>query len=240
VYIINTLKKLVILTGPQGSGNHLWSKVFSLHKDVFGWKTLLDNYWEAHRLTEPFAAHWRDPSTLKDFDWSQSEYFFTSISVPLGIESKGTKWSPNIMQFAMNAELCGIETKICVIGRDQNILDYQQYRIREENTCRHFLDQLPNLENPTFLSYELLYLYKAEYLKTLDLGIPIAWYDERLTEILKFDANLKYISPVEPQPLDDGNKTAVPFPSNPVNKEEYEKGIRGDYLDCCGDKPCHC
>ena len=64
----NKKKKIVILTGPQGSGNHLWSKVFSLHEDVFGWKSLLENYWEAHRLTEPFAAYWRDPSTLKEFD----------------------------------------------------------------------------------------------------------------------------------------------------------------------------
>tara|TARA_B100001029_G_scaffold144741_1_gene124857 strand:+ start:50 stop:811 length:762 start_codon:yes stop_codon:yes gene_type:complete len=236
----NKKKKIVILTGPQGSGNHLWSKVFSLHEDVFGWKTLLDNYWEAHRLTEPFAAYWRDPSTLKEFDWSQSDYYFTSISVPLGIESKGTKWSPNIMQFAMNCELCGLETQICVIGRDQNILDHQQFRIREENTCRHFLDQLPNFENPIFLSYELLYLYKEEYLKTLELPIPVAWYDERLEEILRYDANLKYISPVEEQILDDGNKTSIPFPTNPVNKELWEKPARGDYLDCCGDKPCHC
>ena len=48
-------KTLVILTGPQGSGNHLWSKILSLHADVFGWKSLLDNYWEAHRISEPFA-----------------------------------------------------------------------------------------------------------------------------------------------------------------------------------------
>ena len=50
------MKTLAILTGPQGSGNHLWSKIFSLHEDVFGWKSLLDNYWEAHRYSEPFAA----------------------------------------------------------------------------------------------------------------------------------------------------------------------------------------
>ena len=40
------MKTLAVLTGPQGSGNHLWSKIFSLHEDVFGWKSLLDNYWE--------------------------------------------------------------------------------------------------------------------------------------------------------------------------------------------------
>ena len=74
-------KTLVILTGPQGSGNHLWSKILSLHEDVFGWKSLLDNYWEAHRISEPFAEYWKNPDKLCDFDWSQSEYYFTSIKV---------------------------------------------------------------------------------------------------------------------------------------------------------------
>ena len=232
-------KTLAVLTGPQGSGNHLWSKIFSLHEDVFGWKSLLDNYWEAHRFSEPFAEYWKDPSTLHKFDWSQSQYYFTSISIPLGIESKGTKWCPNVMQFCINAQLCDVKTKILVIGRDQTILKNQQNRIREESTVRHFLDQLPNFEKPTYLSYELLYLYKQEYLKSLDVGFPIAWYDERVNEILEQDANEKYINYVEHNILDDGNKTGVPFQSNP-NKGDYEEGIRSDYLPCCGDKPCHC
>ena len=232
-------KTLAVLTGPQGSGNHLWSKIFSLHEDVFGWKTLLNNYWEAHRYSEPFAEYWKDPSTLHKFDWSQSQYYFTSISIPLGIESKGTKWCPNVVQFCTNAQACGVKTKVLVIGRDQNILAHQQNRIREESTIRHFLDQLPNFEKPTYLSYELLYLYKQEYLKSLDVGLPIAWYDKRVDEILEVDANAKYINYVEHNPLDDGNKTGVPFPDNP-NKGDYNKGIRGDYLPCCNDKPCRC
>ena len=186
-------KTLAVLTGPQGSGNHLWSKIFSLHEDVFGWKSLLDNYWEAHRFSEPFAEHWKDPSTLHKFDWSQSQYYFTSISIPLGIESKGTKWCPNVVQFCTNVQDCGVKTKILVIGRDQNILAHQQNRIREESTIRHFLDQLPNFEEPIYLSYELLYLYKQEYLKSLDVGFPIAWYDKRVNEILEQDANKKYV-----------------------------------------------
>ena len=62
------MAKMLILIGPQGAGNHLWSKIFSLHAEVFGWKSLLENYWEAHRFSEPFAQHWRDHSLLKDFD----------------------------------------------------------------------------------------------------------------------------------------------------------------------------
>ena len=214
-------KTLVVLTGPQGSGNHLWSKIFSLHQDVFGWKSLLDNYWEAHRFSEPFAEYWRDPSTLHKFDWSQSQYFFTSISIPLGIQSKGTKWCPNVEQFCSNAQDLGVNTKVIVIGRDQNILQNQQQRIREESTTRHFLDQLPKFKNPQFLSYELLYLYKEEYLKSLDIGIPIAWYErDKIREILELDANAKYIDYINESPLDDCNKTGVPSPWNPNIREK--------------------
>ena len=155
------MKTLAILTGPQGSGNHLWSKIFSLHEDVFGWKSLLDNYWEAHRYSEPFAACWRDPELLSQFDFSTHDHYFTSISVPLGIESKGTKWCPDIKEFGLKAESLGMKVKICVIGRDQTILENQQKRIREESTIRHFYDALKDIQGafpcPSFLSYCLLY-----------------------------------------------------------------------------------
>jgi hypothetical protein len=209
------VKTLVILTGPQGSGNHLWSKIFSLHHDVFGWKSLLENYWEAHRVTEPFAQCWKNTELLKEFDWSTHDYFFTSISVPLGITSQGTKWCPNVPAFTQAVEDLGIKTKVLVIGRDQNILKNQQSRLREESTVRHFLDQLPKMKNPTYLSYELLYLYKQEYLKSLDIEIPIAWYDERVNAILEQDANEKYIKYVDYNPLDICNKTATPSKLKP-------------------------
>ena len=235
------MKTLAILTGPQGSGNHLWSKIFSLHEDVFGWKSLLDNYWEAHRYSEPFAACWRDPELLSQFDFSSHDHFFTSISVPLGIESKGTKWCPDIKEFGLKAQGLGMNVKICVIGRDQTILKNQQTRIREESTIRHFYDALKGIQEafpcPTYLSYELLYLYKQEYLKSLDLGFPIAWYDKRVNEILEQDANAKYINYVKENPLDDGNKTGVPFPCNPnIPDKPHYKDTDHAYDE--GSRPC--
>ena len=235
------MKTLAILTGPQGSGNHLWSKIFSLHEDVFGWKSLLDNYWEAHRYSEPFAACWRDPELLDQFDFSSHDHFFTSISVPLGIESKGTKWCPDIKGFGLKAKSLGLKVKICVIGRDQTILENQQKRIREESTIRHFYDALKGIQEsfpcPTFLSYELLYLYKQEYLKSLNLGFPIAWYDKRVNEILEQDANAKYINYVKENPLDDGNKTGIPFPWNPnIPDKPHYKDTDHSYDE--GSRPC--
>ena len=211
------MKKLLIITGPQGSGNHLFSRVFSTHPNVGGWKELLDKYWEAHRFSEPFAQHWRDHSLLKSFDWSQSEYYFTSISLPLGIVGHDVNpiWMPDLQGFAATVLGCGVEVEIAVVGRDQTILNNQQTRIRTQSTLPLFLEQLPKLWNPTFLSYELLYLYKQDYLKSLKLNIPVAWNDPSINVILENDSNLKYIHYVDDYVLDQGNKQGITFKTRP-------------------------
>ena len=201
------MRNMLILTGPQGSGNHLWSKILSLHPKVYGWKSLLDNYWEAHRFSEPFCEYWKDPSKLSEFNWKQSEFYFTSISVPLGIKKK--KWAPNILEFKQAAEECGINVQIAVIGRDQNILYNQQTRLRGEHTLPEFMQQLDGIPDATYLSYELLYLYKEKYLQSLHLNIPICYYSDRIGEILEKDANEKYVHYVDENPLDNCNKTGI-------------------------------
>jgi len=211
------MAKMLILTGPQGAGNHLWSKIFSLHPEVYGWKTLLENYWEAHRFAEPFARHWRDHTLLKSFDWTQSEYYFTSISLPLGIVGHDVNpiWMPDLQGFAATVLGCGVEVEIAVVGRDQTILTNQQTRIRTQPTLPLFLEQLPKIWNPTFLSYELLYLYKQDYLKSLKLNIPVAWDDPSINTILENDSNLKYIHYVDEYILDNGNKQGITFKTRP-------------------------
>ncbi len=208
---------MLILLGPQGAGNHLWSKIFGLHPEVYGWKTLLDNYWEAHRFAEPFARHWRDHTLLKSFEWSQSEYYFTSISLPLGIVNHDINpiWMPDLQGFTREVMSCGVYVEFAVVGRDQTILTNQQTRIRTQPTLPMFKEQLPQIWNPTFLSYELLYLYKQDYLKSLRLNIPIAWDDSRVDEILANDANTKYIHSIEYNELDNGNKLGVTFKTRP-------------------------
>ena len=211
------MAKMLILTGPQGAGNHLWSKIFSLHPKVYGWKTLLENYWEAHRFAEPFARYWRDHALLDDFNWAQSEYYFTSISCPLGIVNSDVNpiWNPNIAKFSERVMSLGIDVELAVIGRDQTILTNQQTRIRTQPTVDMLLEQLPNIIDPTFLSYELLYLYKRDYLKSLRLNIPVAWNDSRINSILADDANAKYIHRVDYNPLDEGNRQGITFADKP-------------------------
>ena len=211
------MANMLILTGPQGAGNHLWSKIFSLHPEVYGWKTLLENYWEAHRFAEPFAQYWRDHSLLDDFNWAQSEYYFTSISCPLGIIGSDVNpiWNPDVAGFANAVLKCGINVKFAVVGRDQTILKKQQTRIRTQSTLPMFLEKLSQLSIPTFLSYELLYLYRQDYLKSLKFNIPVAWNDHRINDILSDDANAKYVHDIEYNELDNGNKLGITFKTRP-------------------------
>lgn len=199
-------KKILILIGPQGAGNHLWSKIFSLHSEVYGWKSLLDNYWEAHRYAEPFAKCWRNTELLKDFDWSQSEYYFTSISLPLGIGND--KWTPDVNLFVQTLSHLNVSSELVVCGRDQNILHQQQTRLRHEYTTPILIDFLKNSAiAPKFVSYELLQLYRCDYLKTLNFNIPVAWSDSKINDFLAEDSNSKYIHYVEEYFLDECNKT---------------------------------
>ena len=201
-------KKMLVLTGPQGAGNHLWSKIFSLHPEVYGWKTLLDNYWEAHRYAEPFAECWKNLDLLKEFDWSQSDYYFTSISCPLGIQDslENPIWMPDIIGFINRVKDLGINVQIAICGRDQTILQYQQSRVRGRETKQQFLNIVDELMpyNPLFISQELLYLYKHRYIKSLgdQLNFPVSYDDSRIEEILKSDANSKYFTQIERTELD--------------------------------------
>jgi len=100
----------------------------------------------------------------------------------------------------------GISVKVAIIGRDQNVIKYQQERIRDRHSLSDFeseLDYLLTL-NPVFISQELLYLYKDKYLQSLSvqLDFPIAHDDSRVFEILKQDANEKYFQSISLQELD--------------------------------------
>ena len=48
------MKQLVIAVGPQGSGNHLYAKIFGSNSKVFAWESLQEKYWEGHDM-EPFS-----------------------------------------------------------------------------------------------------------------------------------------------------------------------------------------
>ena len=156
------MRKLLIITGPQGSGNHLWSKIFALHPQVCGWKHLLDTYWIGHDQ-EPFARYWKYPQQLNEFDWTQSNYYVASVSVPY--MDNGTATVPNFKEFIEELRKLNIVVQVAVIGRDQSILKEQQKRVRDSETLPLALAEVARFTNVDFLSYELLHLYKETYLK---------------------------------------------------------------------------
>jgi hypothetical protein len=206
------MKTILIITGPQGSGNHLWSKIFALHPDVTGWQALLDTYWIGHDQ-EPFADCWENPERLRDYNWTQSNWYVTSISVPYMLN--GVPTVPDLHAFVTQLQTLGIRVKFAVLGRDRNILRLQQTRVRGLSTVGTALaeyaelispaEQIRPFATPVFLSYELLHLYQDKYLEMIaqQLNFPMATNDPRLTQILSDDTNRKYISQVEHQATDD-------------------------------------
>ena len=174
-----------------------------MHEDVYGWKSLLNTYWEGHQH-EPFAPAWNNPELLHRFDWTQNEYFVTSISCPYFRDQ--TPIIPQYEKFIKIAEEY-VDVDVAIIGRDQTILQRQQERVHGVHTAqialKHF-DWLMENTQCTFISQELLYLYKQKYLEQIsrDLDWPVAYWDPEIDEILKADANKKYIKDVHEYWLD--------------------------------------
>jgi hypothetical protein len=196
------MKTILIITGPQGSGNHLWSKIFALHPQVVGWSALLTEYWIGHDQ-EPFAKYWQDPTQLTYYRWAQADWYVTSMSVPYMLNGAATV--PDFRAFVREVQNKGHRVKFAILGRDQNIVRMQQTRVRGAPTMDQALAAYDSLASPVFLSYELLHLYGRKYLETVSqqLGFPIAVTDPRLDVILDEDTNSKYFSAIRHHPTDD-------------------------------------
>jgi hypothetical protein len=196
---------LLIITGPQGSGNHLFSKIFALSDQVRGWSALNKTYWIGHDQ-EPFAEYWHHPELLDNFDWTHN-YYVTSVSCPYVYYGKTV-----VPDYSAFISRCPIPVKLAIIGRDQTILEYQQSRVRGRITKHELLNVVNGLMKyePVFISQELLYLYGANYIKSLgqQLGFPVSQDITAINEILKEDANKKYIEPVISHWLDEEVKQA--------------------------------
>ena len=193
-------KKLIIITGPQGSGNHLFSKVFGYHSDVNGWD-FGDKYWIPSD-EEPFAECWVDPSKTKSM--LTQDYIVANVSVPFVYD--GVKQIPQIQQVVYEAQDAGYDVRVCIVVRDSNINREQQRRVRKEVTLPKALQYYYNLDAQLeFLSHESLFLYGGAYLKWLSkiLDFPIAYSDDRVLRDINEDQNAKYVKHVEEHWLDE-------------------------------------
>jgi hypothetical protein len=199
--------KLLIITGPQGSGNHLFAKIFSMHPTVKGWVMMKDE-WQGHHQ-EPFNKYWQEPALLKDFKWDNTHYV-TSISCPYYKDKKPQL--PKYQEFITEAKKYA-DVVTVIIGRDRNILELQQKRVRGLKTYNEALTEFEKLyalcNDLHFISQELFFLYGSNYLKIVgkQIGFPIAYnHKTLLDDYLKEDSNSKYVKDIDKGKFDEQAK----------------------------------
>ena len=195
-------KRLLILTGAQGSGNHLVSRLFSLHEKVQGWDALLDKYWVPSD-EEPFAKFFITPSELESEHLS--EYTVCNVSYPFIYD--GEKVYPKIKEVAERAIELGAEVQIGIIVRDHNINRLQQQRVRGyvafDEARSYFRHLDAEKYNVHFISHETIFAYPNMYMRYLgqQLNFPVdyanAWKN------IDVAPNSKYVQFVDEYWLDE-------------------------------------
>jgi len=199
-------KKLLIITGPQGSGNHLFSRLLSLHPSVSGWEELKNKYWVPSDQ-EPFADYWVDPAKLHADHFAGFRYHLANVSCPFMYD--GVRYVPKILEVAQIAASFGIKVEIAIIVRDQNINAEQQRRVRGEVTmpiAQEYYYSLMQSNFPVhFLDHEAFFLHKEHYLRWLSkiLDFPVELDTDKINQFIDKDANHKYVKYVDNYWLDE-------------------------------------
>ena len=201
------MKKLLIVTGPQGSGNHLFSRLLSLHPAVEGWTEMLDQYWIPSDQ-EPFAEYWVTPELLTQEVFDNKDFYFANVSCPFFFD--GVRNIPKILEVAERARSFGVEVEIAIVVRDQNINQLQQLRVRKEHTTPiaqkyYYETLLPSSFPVHFLDHEAFFLHTTHYLKWVSrvLNFPIAYDNPDIMKFITEDANHKYVRAIDTHWLDD-------------------------------------
>jgi hypothetical protein len=199
-------KHLLIITGPQGSGNHLFSRLLSLHPDVSGWEELKQKYWVPSDQ-EPFADYWVNPELLNKDKFANSQYHLANVSCPFMYD--GVRYVPKILEVAERADSMGIKVQIAIIVRDQNINAEQQRRVRGEVTTpiaqEYYYNTILTSKFPVhFLDHEAFFLHKQYYLQWAStmLNFPVETDPEKINRFIDNDANSKYVKYVDEYWLD--------------------------------------
>ena len=207
------MKKLLIITGPQGSGNHLFSRILSTGTQVGGWKGLLEKYWVPSD-EEPFADYWINPDSLTDTQFEGFDYWVANVSCPFFYD--GTRYVPKIVEVAQRASTLGLDVTIAIITRDKNINAEQQLRVRKEITTPiaqeyYYNDLIPSGFPVHFLSNEALFLHREHYLQWMSkiLDFPIDYTNPDIFKFIDQDPNSKYVKHVDQYWLDQEVWTGI-------------------------------
>lgn len=220
-------KKILILIGPQGSGNHIFARLFSMHPQVRGWEELKTNYWVVHSR-EDFAEFWLYPQLLNKEFFEGSDYFVTSVSIPFNFD--GVRYIPKIKEVIEKIKGWGIDISIGIITRDETINTFQQTRIRKNSTLDQAKDYITTeilpLKMPThFLSLETFFSYKKSYVKYLGklLDFPVDIDHPDILKFIETSPNEKYIKFVNEYWLDDNSVVGVSLDELNSNTDQNEE-----------------
>ena len=190
------MKKLLIVCGPQGSGNHLFARLLSAHENVVGWDSLKDNYWVPSD-EEPFARFWVEPDKL---EFPEGNFFCANVSVPFFYD--GVRQVPKIKEVAYKAISKGVQPIIALIVRDRNINELQQKRVGGEVTMDTALEYFKDL-TCHFIDHEAFFLWKEKYIEYLGRLLEFPVTTEGIDNFITVDANHKYVVPVKDHWLDN-------------------------------------
>ena len=144
---------VILLIGPQGSGNHLWSKVFTTWADK--------EFWVGHK-NEPHSKLWQDMDSWRTYVFPNIDNV-VSISIPYAVEGKTT--FPDVKLWMDIMKERDIEYRVCAITRDENINFLQNKRVRPENNYYKAVEYIKTLDVDCFLSTETLMLYQWKYVE---------------------------------------------------------------------------
>ncbi len=197
-------KRLLIVTGPQGSGNHVLTRVFSLHRDVSGWQQLTQQYWVPSDQ-EPFAEYWVNPERLSRQTFDAADYFVANVSAPFFYD--GVRQLPKIHEVAKRAQELGVDVTIAIVCRDAKINSVQQQRVGGEVTLPMAMDyyrsHLLNQFDCCFVSHETFFAWGKDYIEYLarqwNFPVDVA----AIEQWLDVNPNAKYVQPVKTHWLDD-------------------------------------
>jgi len=205
-------KRLVIITGAQGSGNHLVSRLLSLHPGVQGWDKLLDEYWVPSD-EEPLAKFFVEPEHLTSDDISK----FTVCNVSYPFIYDGVKTYPKIRELAEKARSLGIDVTLLVVIRDAAINKLQQERVRGyvayDEAIKYYSKLMSQdgflFKDMHFVSHETIFAMPNDYMRYLRdlLQFPILWHHAK--DHIDIPPNSKYVVPVDSYWLDEQVKDGI-------------------------------
>ena len=197
-------KRLLILTGPQGSGNHLFSRIFSQHPAVHGWEELKNQYWVPSDQ-EPFAEYWVQPEKLQREYFDNSDYFVANVSAPFFYD--GIRQFPRIAEFATKVQSFGISVIIAIVNRDRNINTVQQQRVGGEATLdsalTYYTNNLLGQFECHFVSNETFFAWGHHYIEYLGQQFDFPVNAARCRQFIDENPNAKYVHTVDNHWLDD-------------------------------------